>query len=164
MRSFKFVMLAVLAAGIVAMPAMAGDAVSSQQAVKMLQQAMGPAKSLSSGDKADIMAAFTHATGQNPDLLQELATLIAVARPDLVTDLKSTIQLIRPELAQQIIDQMEQASINPSVDQLAALANLEGAAPASGDPNVSSGSETAESEDPNDLGWAGYVPGNGSQD
>lgn len=136
------------------------EPVTSLQAAQLLQQNLGSGKTLGSGEGADVLAAFSAAARQNPGLLAEMAALIAVARPDLVDSLKETIRRISPEGAASIIESMEQASINPSIDQLTSLASLEGIAPASGENEGSAPDNAGDS----DLGWAGYGSGNGSPD
>lgn len=160
MRSLKLMLLSaavslVLVAGAHASPA------ETTKAAEALQQALGSTKILGTSEGPEVLQAFESAAIDNPALLSEMAVLLAVARPELVAEIKKSIRLLTPVDAESVIKTMEQASINPTVDQLAALAGLEGAAPA-----ASSGGAVSNGNSDNvDLGWAGFGGGSkGSAD
>ncbi len=108
----------------------------------------------SSGEGQDILAALEKAATAKPAQLQEMATLVVVARPDLTEGVKALIAKLNPQNAEEMTKAIETASVNPTVDQLAALAKAEGASPASG-----GDSDSGSTLDDTDLGWAGYGPG-----
>lgn len=159
MRFLKLLFLSAALSVAFMVPAGAGPA-ETTSAAQALQQALGNTKVISSGEGPEVLQALEAAAISKPDLLGEIAALVAVARPELVADIKKSIRLLAPQNAAAVIRFMEQASINPSVDQLAALAALEGISPASG----SSFSSDSQQERGVDLGWAGYSSSNGSPD
>lgn len=156
MRSFRFLALIAALLVVLALPAQA-ETSTSLEAAQMLQQTLGPGKSITGSDASDILAALTTAAARRPDMLTEMAALIAVARPDIMADLKKAIAQINPASADSIIRLIEQASINPTIDQLAALAGVE-TAPAADSSGGSGGSSPPGDAD---LGWVAG-PGDGS--
>lgn len=139
MRSLRVVMLA---AGLVAasfVPAMAApesvqteSVVSASEAAAALKANMPQGVTLGGATSEQLIAAFEKTAKQNPSLAAELAALVAAARPDMVEGLRQSINSNFPETAQAIIEKMDQAASNPSADQLAAIAQSEGSAPAAG--------------------------------
>ncbi len=129
-------------------------------AAQALQKELGTGKAISSSEGPVVLQALESAAISKPELLGEMAALLAAARPELAGEIKKSITVLALSDVDATISKMELAAVSPTIDQLAALAALEGAAPASGGNVVSS-----EDLDSPDLGWAGYgAENNGSAD
>lgn len=157
MRIIRFVLVALFMGVVATAPVQAAAPLEAAQAV---QAQLGAGKTLTNGEAADIIAAFESAAAAHPDMLSEMAALVAAARPDLGAQLKASIIKLNPDNADSIIEQMEQAANDPTADQLSALAAIEGREPSSGHDDSGSGEK-----DGSDLGWANYtVDRDGSPD
>lgn len=138
---------------VLALPAQAA-ATQADEALKQLQRALGSTRTISGGEGQDVLAALEKAAQAKPALLQEMAILVVVARPDLTDGVKALVARLNPVQAAEMLRAIETASVNPTVDQLAALAQAEGSGPAS-----NGGADGESPLDDTDLGWAGFGPG-----
>lgn len=153
MRIVSFVLVTFFMGAFAVYPAQA-ESVTPAEAAQVIQAQLGASQTLSNGESDNIIAAFEAAATAHPEMAAELAQLVAAARPDLGLQLKASIIKIAPDKADSIIELMEQAANNPTVDQLAALAEIEGAQkPSAGHDNDNRNNERGE-KDGGDLGWA----------
>ncbi len=102
------------------------------QALTALGAQMDDGATLVSASNETIISAFETITTADPSMTLALAQIIAAARPDLLTELNARVTAMCPTAANQIIDQIEQAANEPTVDQLSAIAADGAAAPAAG--------------------------------
>ncbi len=140
---------AVLAGALVALPMLSSSAfaaaavgclgpaqdveITPSQASSLLKAALPAGVTLGAGSASDIMAAYTSAAGSNPGTYDDLGRLIAVARPDLVDSINGAVRAACSlAYAQDIINEIQDASANPTADELAAIAATDGVAPAAG--------------------------------
>ena len=131
-------MIAVLALAPLA-PAFASFTTPSEAATA-LKQSLPSGSSLSMASPETVLAALSTAAAKNPEMLDQLAILVSVARPDLSEDLRQIVAEFSPSGVDAIMDKVDEASSNPAADQLAAIAEIEGAAPAAGDDEGTDGS------------------------
>jgi hypothetical protein len=144
MKSVKIIGLVIALAAFISAPASAaelGGECSVQQfsgdytptqALSALNGELGAGGNLNTASDADVMAAFGKAIGANKSITVALASVIAAGRPDLVDQLNGQISALCPTAAATLMQAIEEAANNPTPDQLAAIANDSGAAPAAG--------------------------------
>jgi hypothetical protein len=102
---------------------------------------------ISSADEAVLLQGFEAAIAGEPAAAGSVASIIAAGRPELVDQLRTPIEKICPDLASAIMEDVEDSANSPSPEELSALVNEEGSAPAAGDDG---GEEEAGDEDPFD--------------
>lgn len=138
--SQKFIALAVALVAFTA-PAMAdvscsGDelsgAVSSSAATSALTSALN-GTTINGATEAQLMGAYAAAVKSDPTLASELAGIIALGRPDVIEGLNKSVGEVCPMAVKELQKKIEETAMNPTADQLAALANAEGTAPAAGE-------------------------------
>lgn len=110
------------------------------EAATALKQSLPSGSSLSLAAPEDVLAAFSTAALKHPEMLDQMAIVVSVARPELIDDLRPIVAGFSPSGVDAIMDKVDEASSNPSADQLAAIAEVEGAAPAAGDDEGTDGS------------------------
>lgn len=140
---------AVLAGALVALPVLSSPAfaattvgcvgpaqdveITPSQAAALLKAQLPAGVTLGAGSAADIMAAYKSAANATPGTYDDLGRLIAVARPDLMDSINGVVrEVCTMAYAQDIINKIQDASANPSADDLAAIAATDGVAPAAG--------------------------------
>lgn len=101
-------------------------------AATMFQSSLPSGVTLGAGSEDEILGAFSQSMLNNPAAIGDIAALIAVARPDLVDGLTNAVRESCSANANLIITKIQEASANPTADQLAAIAATDGVAPAAG--------------------------------
>jgi len=110
---------------------MAAD-VSAPTATSALTAALG-GTTINAASPDQLLTAYTSLVKADPTLASELAGIVALARPDVIESLSKTVAEVCPLAAESLKLKIDETAMNPSADQLAALANAEGTAPAAGD-------------------------------
>lgn len=106
--------------------------ISPTQAAEILQSALPGGRTLSTASEAELGDAFKAAVFSHEGSGAGVAALIAAGRPDLMPMLGETVRSVCPSSAEMILSGMGSSAASPSADEWAALALLEGAAPAAG--------------------------------
>jgi hypothetical protein len=144
MHSNKIIGLAIALFTVLAVPAQAATTASEcsvasmngnftpAQALSALNAQMGGAGGLNTASDADVLAAFGKAVAADKSITVALASVIAAGRPDLVEQLNAQVAQLCSGSSQALLEMIEQAANEPTPDQLAAIANEIGAAPAAG--------------------------------
>lgn len=98
-----------------------------------LARFLGNDVSISSADEEILINGFVAASREDPSLATDIASIIVAGRPELVEPLRGQVERLCPDQASAIMQEVEESATSPSPEDLAALVNEEGAAPAAGD-------------------------------
>lgn len=124
-----FLVLA-LAASLVLGTAGVACAESYPQAARVLRTALGPGKALSGSSQTELLRLFVGLVRTNPAMIEDIATLMVVAHPDMADSVLDSLESLHYDSPAGLADRLQQAAENPSMDQLAALVQVDGESPA----------------------------------
>jgi hypothetical protein len=113
-----------------------GEALATGVTASAASSALGAALggvSLANATAAQLSAAYAAAVTSNAGMASDIASLMALGRPDQIASIEDAVKGSCPQAAPAILKKIAETASNPTADQLAALANQEGAAPAAGD-------------------------------
>lgn len=82
---------------------------------------------------AQLITAYKSIVKTQPDYAYTLGGMIALARPDVEPLIKAANAELCPAAAAELNQEIDDTSSNPSADELAAIASVEGGIPAAGD-------------------------------
>lgn len=139
--SQKFVALAVALVAFTA-PALADVSCTGEQltgevsataVTSALSSALGSGTTINGATEEQLISAYASVVKADPTMASELAGIIALGRPDAIEGLTQSVAEVCPLAVEALKQKIDTTAMNPTADQLAALANAEGTAPAAGD-------------------------------